>query len=153
MVAFHLLFPEVARLETRALIVLPINSLGLPPDTYGLVDLYCEEPGCDCRRVMLNVLAEKARQHVATINHGFEPSPLDPAQTFLDPLNPQSDLAPRLLELVKEQVLKDEDYVARLHRHYQMFKDAVNDPRHPAQNALRCLPPLPRGPLRRRRRR
>ncbi len=153
MVPFHLPFPEVARLETRAIILFDTNSFGLPPDTYGLVDLYCEEPGCDCRRVMLNVLSDKTRRQVATINHGFESSPLDPEQTFLDPLNPQTDLSARLLELVRDHVLREEAYVARLHRHYQMFKDAVNDPRHPAQKALRGLPPLPRPPGPRRTRR
>jgi hypothetical protein len=147
MVPFHLLFPEVAQLETRAVILFHTNPFGLPPDTYGLVDLYCEQPGCDCRRVMLNVLSDKARRQVATINHGFEPSPLEPEQTFLDPLNPQSNLSLRLLKLVRDHVLRDEDYVARLHRHYRMFKDAVNDPRHPAQKVLRGLPPLPPLPL------
>jgi len=153
MVPFHLLFPEVARLETRAVILLDTNSFSLPPDTYGLVDLYCEQSGCDCRRVMLNVVSDTARRQVATINHGFEPSPLDPEQTFLDPLNPQTDLSLRLLRLVRDHVLRDEAYVARLYQHYRMLKDVVNDPRHPAQKVLRALPPPRRSPRSRKTRR
>ena len=44
-------FPEVAGPETR--VVVAINHLVLPPGRYALVELYCDEVGCDCRRVFL----------------------------------------------------------------------------------------------------
>jgi hypothetical protein len=47
----------------------------------------------------------------------------------LNPLSYQSELAPALLELVQTLVLKDPLYIARLKRHYQMFKVAI-DPKH-----------------------
>jgi hypothetical protein len=103
----------------------------LPPDEYGFDELYCDERNCDCRRVMINVLARHTGRHVATINHAFEPPPKDelvPEQTFLDPLNRQSQWAPALLDLFVNVVLADENYRQRLIRHYHMFKNVVDDP-------------------------
>ena len=47
----------------------------------------------------------------------------------LKPMSKQSELAPALLELMQKLILKDPAYVARLKRHYQMFKEQV-DPKH-----------------------
>jgi hypothetical protein len=143
MMRFGLLFPEVAERETRTVKVfeaLPADNPGhLPVDEYGFDELYCDERGCDCRRVMINVLARHARQHGATINHAFDrPSKDDPVseQTFLDPLNGQSPLAEALLGLFVNVVLADEQYRQRLVRHYRMFKNVVDDPAHPAHRLL-----------------
>jgi preprotein translocase subunit SecA len=40
----------------------------------------------------------------------------------LDPLHPQSQYADYLLGVFQDVVRKDPDYVARLARHYEMFK-------------------------------
>ncbi len=137
---FGQFFRDLAERETRTMVVrAPIirnGEVALPPDEYGFDELYCAEARCDCRRVMLNVLARHAKSHVATINHGFEP-PIHafehPDQTFLDPLNPQSEWSEALLELFTTIVLKDSVYRARLQRHYHIFKNAVADPSHPCQ--------------------
>src|SRR5438128_8078528 len=60
---FHKLCPEIASRETRTVTVLPHASLGLEPADYEFVEMYCDEPGCDCRRVMFSVLSS-ARQRV-----------------------------------------------------------------------------------------
>ena len=135
MMLFHSLFPDVAEKETRVATVPPGGVL--PPDTYAFLDLYCVDRGCDCRRVLINVLAQATGNHVATINHAFDPSNADEdlGQTYLDPLNPQSRWADdlRLLFLL---LLRDPDYVARLERHYGMVKDAVDDPANPVHRRL-----------------
>lgn len=59
-------FPNIGKRETRILTVL--NDPDLPPDNYALTELYCDEPGCDCRRVMFNVFAE-GRKELAPISH------------------------------------------------------------------------------------
>ena len=46
----------------------------------------------------------------------------------LNSASPQSEIAPAVLELIR-WVLTDPAYVARLKRHYQMFKEKV-DPKH-----------------------
>jgi hypothetical protein len=72
----------------------------------------------------------------ATINYGWEPMEFyerwmgtdkhaEGCQgPYLDPLNPQTEYAPFFLRLVKA-ALKDETYVERLRRHYQLFKQAI----------------------------
>ncbi len=41
----------------------------------------------------------------------------------------QSELAPALLEKVRDVLLTDPEYIARLKQHYRMFKEKV-DPQH-----------------------
>jgi hypothetical protein len=143
MMRFGLLFRELAARETRTASVFERSPLtgNLPVDEYGFDESYCTEPGCDCRRVIINVLARHAQAHVATINHAFE-RPAKGAvvdeQTFLDPLNRQSPLAPALLELFENVVLADPAYRQRLEAHYHLFKSVVDDPAHPAQRQLRA---------------
>jgi hypothetical protein len=48
---------------------------------------------------------------------------------ILNPGSPQSKYAPAFLQLVKNAVLSDTAYVARLKRHYQIFKEKV-DPKN-----------------------
>jgi hypothetical protein len=142
MMRVGLLFPQLAEGETRTAIILEPSARNgyLPADEYGMDELYCTERRCDCRRVMINVLARRARRHVATINHAFEPpaqgDPV-PEQTFLDPLNKQSELAPALLELFQNTVLADPEYRRRLVRHYHLFKRVVDDPTHPDHRLLK----------------
>jgi hypothetical protein len=137
MMVFYQLFPEIGLKETRTAAVFGRDS-SLPDDSYGFIELYCVDPACDCRRVMINVLAEKQRTHLATINHAFEPhADDDPVQeqTFLDPLNVQSRWSGALLGLFKE-ILLDEAYRERLDRHYRMVKDALRDPVHPIHQVI-----------------
>ncbi|MBK8931324.1 MAG: hypothetical protein IPM76_03220 [Chloroflexi bacterium] len=64
-------FPEVAAQETR---VITAQGHALPPDgEYGLVELFCTEPGCDCRRgtiVFRHPL--EPQKLLATISYGWE---------------------------------------------------------------------------------
>lgn len=140
---FGQFFRELAARETRTVtITAPILELGrliLQADEYGFDELYCVEQGCDCRRVIINVLARHAQAHVATINHAFDPPSHDydpPEQTFLDPLNRQTEWSEALLDIFVNLVLKDESYRQRLMRHYRIFKEAVNDPAHPCHRII-----------------
>jgi hypothetical protein len=69
-VAFQELCPEVAQRETRG-ITLPNGGWGLPPGYYEFEEMYCDEPGCDCRRVLFTVLSSRNRIE-ATIGWGWE---------------------------------------------------------------------------------
>jgi hypothetical protein len=144
MMRFGLLFPDVAEREMRTVQVLEAlpeaDPSYVPVDEYGLDELYCDERRCDCRRVMINILARHAKQHVATINHAFQKPGKDAPvseQTFLDPLNLQSRWAAGLLRLFMKVVLADQEYRQRWLRHYRMFKNVVDDPTHPAHRLLR----------------
>lgn len=142
MKAFHMLFPEVARDESRSAAV--FESDDLPNRTYLFQEAYCAIPKCDCRRVILSVIDTENGRLVATISHGFEPPkpPFDEfGQTFLDPLNPQSEYSDELLELFRGMIEHDPAYHDRLVRHYKMWKRVVDDPRHPDHERIRASRP------------
>ena len=137
---FHSLFPDLAAREVRTATVM--NNPDLPQDSYAFMELYCFELDCDCRRVLLNVISKQGNKHVATISHAFDEPDDDayvPAQTFLDPMNPQSRYAEALLELFVDVVLTDSRYRARLERHYHMVKEAVADPQHPQRETIAAV--------------
>ena len=125
MVAFHEYFPELAQKEVRSAILKDEGEL--PEDEYMFVESYCDEPDCDCRRVLLNVMSRKRQKFEAVISYGFDRNG-DMPGPFLDPINPLGEYAEAVLGLSKF-VLSDLRYVARLERHYQMFKAACKGPR------------------------
>ena len=136
---FHTAFRETAEIETRT--VTPLNHDGLPHRPFLLMELYCNEPRCDCRRVLINVIDTERGQQVATINHGFEPPAPpydDDGQTFLDPLNPQSAMSAGLLRVFEDMIASDGEYRQRLERHYAMWKSVVDDPLHPDHSKVRA---------------
>jgi len=137
MAPFFSRFPELAARETRTVKLLEPFA-GLPAGEYGFLELYCNEPTCDCRRVLFQVCrADRPNKVLATINYGWESedfyakwlhgdreSARELATADLDPLNTQSKLSPALLELFRQILLQDRDYIDRLRRHYRMFKRA-----------------------------
>ena len=140
---FYQHFKEVAERETRNVTVQEGNPWGVPGDEYALVESYCTDPDCDCRRVMLNVLARR-QGPAATISFGFDPDGPMPGP-FLDPINPQGRYAEQILALVKQVVLADPAYVARLERHYRMVKEKLAAPGAPeGRKRSRMRPQRPR---------
>lgn len=138
---FRTVFPEIADRETRTVFVFPAEGAPdlVPPGGYVFDELYCEERRCDCRRVMINVYSVDTLAHVATINHSFEPPGPDAhvaEQTFLDPLNPQSEWAAELMALFLHTLATDDEYRRRLTRHYRIFKNAIDEPIHPVHRLL-----------------
>ncbi len=119
-------FKEIGEAETRTIYILDERSDSIPKGEYALAEFYCTDRKCDCRRVMLNVIS-KEKGHVASISFGFDPNG-SMSGPFLDPINKQSSYAEDLLQLVKDLVLSDDAYVARLERHYKMFKDKLAHP-------------------------
>ena len=140
MVPFVRFFPQQGVAETRTLLVR--GDPTLPDDEYGLLELYCVDKGCDCRRVLLSVISRRRQKVLASVGFAFDRDDTW-AGPFLDPLNPQSRHADTLLSLVA-QVLADPAYVARLEAHYEQVKATISDPAHPGRerqatrNALRA---------------
>jgi len=142
---FYSRFPEIAEAETRS-VILPAgdNPWGLPAGTHSFLDMYCDEPGCDCRRVMLFTTSSAyppSEQPMAVIGYGWEPAAFygawfgghasseDIAEMMGPSLNfgsRQTDLAPALLRIFQEIVLPTEGYLERLKRHYAMFRASVD---------------------------
>ena len=135
-VPFHDYFPEIAEKETRAIIV--FDDTELPRGDYGLVEMFCDEPGCDCRRVFFTVFSSVTEQPEAVIAYGWENKKFykkwyghnDPQVInglkgpILNDASPQSKLAPALLSHVT-YVLQDKNYVNRIKRHYKIFREEI----------------------------
>jgi hypothetical protein len=136
MTPFFERFPELGPAETRSVKV--TGAPDLPDGEYGFFELYCNEPGCDCRRATILVLRPETgwRKVWATISYGWEslefyrkwaPSqdPREMQGASLDTLNAQSPYSSALLELFRT-VLRSPGYVDRLKRHYQMFRASAD---------------------------
>lgn len=126
MSAFFLYFPDVAKEQTR-IVVVDNGSRGVSPGRYSFLELYCSKKGCDCRNVMINVY-ERRGGHLATINHALDPGgfkDLGLPRTFLDLFNKQSKEAEGLLKLFKEQ-LRDRTFAQQLEQHYIQDDEAAN---------------------------
>ena len=148
--SFHYYFPEVAKKETRMLTTFRQDYV-VPSGSYGLLEMYCDDPGCDCRRVFLEVYDWEGRKSMAFFAYGWEGKEFyrswfrggdpeiirDLQGPVLNDGSPQSKFAPAFLKMVKDVVLSDPAYIERLKRHYQMFKEKV-DPKHfPASSAVK----------------
>jgi len=150
-VMFHEYFPEVAERETRTITVMPGSDTGLPAGDYGFLEMYCDERGCDCRRVFFNVVSSSGRHQEAVVAWGWEDAAFYARWfTYNDPsivaelkgpvLNvgsPQGRLAPAILKLVCDVLLCDTDYIERIKRHYQMFRAAIDGSPSPGPKILR----------------
>jgi hypothetical protein len=145
-IPFDSLFPEVAKKETRTLLV-ERSPDGLPRDEYAFLEMYCDERGCDCRRVFFTVFSETKMRPLAVIAWGWESlkfyrkwAPYDPDPELVQELkgpvlnmgSPQSVYAPALLDLCREVLLADPQYVERIKRHYAMFREKIDHPNRPA---------------------
>jgi hypothetical protein len=115
-------FPDLGPAETRTITLpdAPEKPGGIPAGEYGFFESYCTDPNCDCRRVLLHVV-RKDEGVIAVVSFGFDPDGAMPGP-FLDPLHPQPKYAADLLDLVRDLLLSDPAYVARLERHYHMMK-------------------------------
>jgi hypothetical protein len=151
MTVLHAYFPDLAEKETRTVTVR--GRADLPDGQYAFLEMYCDEVGCDCRRVLIQVVSAPPQLRIwATINYGWETAAFyadwigDPeagkeAQgASLDPLGRQSQYSPTLLELF-EFVIQDEQYVERLQRHYALFKSKIKDSKRATARPNRARAP------------
>jgi hypothetical protein len=136
---FHDLFPDVAERETRTLTVLPGSHHGLPAGNYAFLEMFCDEPRCDCRRVFFWVISSLRKDVEAVVAWGWED--LDfyakwmkygsrkDAEDLKGPIlnigSPETKLAPAILELARNVLLQDKAYIERIKRHYRMFRDRI----------------------------
>jgi hypothetical protein len=137
-VPFREYFGELAEQETRTAKLFK-DTDGLPAGEYCFLESYCDEPGCDCRRVMLYVVSLPRQRYEATIAFGWD-SPEFYAKWMRDDdpetiamlrgpvLNfgsPETELSPAVLELARSTLFRDPGYVARLQRHYSLMRAEV----------------------------
>jgi hypothetical protein len=124
-----------ARVRTLTIARHPV----LPDGGYAMVDAYCTDLACDCRKTM--ILVHLDNRHVTTINFGWESpefyarwygAPLD-GRTLAEMQGPSIDLnSPDLVPpgamLAFFSALLDEQYVEHLRSQYARFRAAIATP-------------------------
>lgn len=139
-VLFHDHLPVIAERETRTVVIMPNSNCGLPPGEYAFLEMFCDEPGCDCRRVFFYVVSSISKKLEAVLTYGWE-SPAfytkwlrhddsnDIVQLKGPSLNvgsPQSHLAPLILDLFRIVLLPDTSYIERVKAHYLLFREEID---------------------------
>ena len=133
MEALDSLLPELARTEATICESPSLAELGL--DTkYFLREYYCNEIGCDCRRLLVHFLPwHNDGQPTAWVNYGWEKAKFyrkrvgDPAlaremaSATLERLAEQGPHARRFLAIF-QNTIADQMTVARFRRHYLAVK-------------------------------
>ena len=129
---FYSKFPKIAEKETRN-IILPNKSHGLEAGEYALVESYCNDQECDCRRVFINVY--NGETPIATIGYGWEELKFyekwmgdtklakDAKGQILELGGFNSKYDEAMLQLFKNIMLRDTAFIERLKKHYVMFKE------------------------------
>lgn len=99
---------------------------------------FCADPDCDCQRVMLRV--HNSRRDIrATIMYDFLGDAArtpDGENPYLEPAVKQSDGAVQILARVRDEILADAAYRARLVSHYDEMKARLRNPEHPLWPAI-----------------
>lgn len=125
MACFFDLFPLEARQE--------LEFLQVDGRSYPMIEFYCIDPACDCRRLMVNVYPDLSLEEpLAIITYGWDSLAFyekwlpgyDPVETkgpALEFYSPHTELAHRILERFKER-LKEYPLDAIFARHYQAVK-------------------------------
>ena len=157
--SFHYHFREIAEKETRTLTRLHEDHAVLRGN-YGLLEMYCDDPDCDCQRVFFEVYDWERQKSMAYIAYGWESTEFyrrwlrmdnpvvirEMQGPILNDESPQSKYAPAFLKLVKDVVLSDPAYSSRLKRHYQTFKEKVDPMHFPASGAAKRVDSVHRTP-------
>ena len=139
MMLLSALCPDLARDEVLSLHVTE-PDLPLPPGTYHFREFYCEQQGCDCQRVIFDVVSGETGQSLARIQYGWEDVKFyiqwmhgdakagrDVAGLSLDPISEQSPLAPALETALREHLTAHPEVVDRIRKHYAEFKRRVEE--------------------------
>ena len=134
-VPFYTYFPEIADKETKIVQILK-SGINTPPiGVYAIVESFCDDRKCDCRKVMFNIIAiNQPGKILATIGFGWESISFYTAWaggdqelakqmvgTYLEPLCIQSKYSEYFCSLIADMV-KEESFKFRILRHYQLFR-------------------------------
>lgn len=136
--SFFRLFPEDAEMKTRKIMLLQ-DTFGLPKGKYFLVENYCVDKECDCRKVMMNVVTMDGELTIlGTIGFGWEESEYykkwlgddllgeEMAGAYIEAGGIQTCMEKECLDLVKNS-LRDSKYVDLIKERYVIFKNKIKN--------------------------
>jgi hypothetical protein len=130
---------EIAENETRTISIFSDeNEYDLPSGNYVFLEMFCDE--CDCRRVFFTVIKEGIPNPVAFVFWGWETEKFyknwygssninvkaDLIGPALNSMSPVTAYSQKIVKLISTLLLSDKDYVARIKRHYKLFRQKVD---------------------------
>jgi hypothetical protein len=141
--------PDVAIKESRSLIV-DDNTSRLPLGTYSFIELFCDDPGCDCRDVVIEVICRGQGSPLATMRYGWEDFEYyrkfiganEINDEVIDRKAPaltgdgQSEYADILFRVFRD-FIKNEGYVKRIEKHYFQFKAEITKRAREVEQAVK----------------
>ena len=115
------------------------NGAPVSQGSYAFLESYCDDPECDCRKVMINVInMKKSDTILATIGYGWESEKFyaewigdkkmgkEITGAYFEAAGVQTKYAGEFLQLWKLMTAQNKEYVNRLKRHYVMWKKITN---------------------------
>lgn len=134
-------FPKLNSSEFRNIFILNNESYKpIPKGNYAFLELFCEDKNCDCRNVMIYVISEEANKPWAILRYGWESKKFykewcgadnELAQNFpgvfIDMFSPYNDISKNFLKIYTDLIKKDRQYAKRIEKHYQMFKEKIEN--------------------------
>jgi hypothetical protein len=118
---YQQIFPK--KVEPTMTLTLSKKVGRVPKGSYTFIECYCTDPACDCRRVTLLVVNEKAQQKAA-ISFGFEPG--EPMSgPYLDDFQKQAPYAEELIQFFVDAINGDSDWLESMYRQYREVRKKV----------------------------
>jgi hypothetical protein len=140
---FYLYFPELIGKEALSVSVTNSDkdSIGLPAGNYLLYELYCDDPDCDCRRVIFIVLAEWFPSPIANIGYGWESQAFYRNWLFgmmpdiadqlcgiqIESTQRQTKYAPAAKKLIENFIRNKPKTIEIIKRHYRMMREKFGE--------------------------
>ena len=134
------MYPEVAPSETRVITIMRDDDV-LPKGEYGYVEMFCDEPNCNCRRTIISVMNDKG-DSLALIGFGWGtktqyqkwmrgPISNSEYKELRGPCHHDgkipSKYADFFLGFFKQVLMKDLKYIDRIKKHYRMARKYVDE--------------------------
>jgi hypothetical protein len=136
---------DIARTETSGFIIsASIGKDVLPSGGYTLLESYCADKSCDCRKVMINIFSKKFQNIIATIGYGWEDEQFyinwmfgdekigrSITGAYLELGGVHSRYSHACLKFFQNEIIpRDPTYVYLLKRHSKIFKERLPDQAH-----------------------
>lgn len=115
------LLPGIAEAERREIEIKGIK--------YTLLEQYCIDTFCDCRKAVFSMVDQKEKKVVATVgiqwNNKLGKDGKEGIRFFLEATGDQTSRAGELLKEIEKLFLADKRYIDTLQNHYLMFKKSI----------------------------
>ncbi len=121
-----------------------IGNPSLPHGIYYFFDLYCTDPECDCRKIIMEIVSEN--ELVGQIHYGWESVEYyrkwmgggDPSDTMVDDMAGLSNAFSPVTDIPSDVILDlvggllDETWIQKIKENYALVKAATKKPQRPS---------------------